>query len=63
MMEFDRLLELFSHYMPEEFDDAVYDDFKMFLRHNSTILDEFVDSLVVTLPRPRISHYESSDIS
>lgn len=60
--EHDKFLELLSHYLPEPLHEAQYSDFHKFLR-KPLLLDQFADQIVVTLPKPRVSNYESPNIN
>ena len=57
-MEIDNYFPLLSQYLP----NGLNDDFKEYLANKDLIkIDEMSDYLVMNLPNPRVSYYESSD--
>jgi len=58
-MELQPFLGLISDYLPPDLHEN--DDFITYLRSGNTSLNQFADLLVMTLPDPRISYYESSN--
>ncbi|CDW87905.1 family protein [Stylonychia lemnae] len=61
LFEHDKLLELFSYYLPDPLHQEIYSDFHEYLR-KPLLLDEFSDQVLFTMPSPRIQHYESPNI-
>eukprot|EP00351_Strombidinopsis_sp_SopsisLIS2011_P000225 CAMPEP_0116879066 /NCGR_PEP_ID=MMETSP0463-20121206/10814_1 /TAXON_ID=181622 /ORGANISM="Strombidinopsis sp, Strain SopsisLIS2011" /LENGTH=117 /DNA_ID=CAMNT_0004527911 /DNA_START=902 /DNA_END=1255 /DNA_ORIENTATION=+ len=53
-VEYDRLLELMSRYLPQIFND--YEHFVQFLR-TEKLLDSFADQFILQLPNPRQDYY------
>eukprot|EP00347_Sterkiella_histriomuscorum_P021563 403333540 len=61
MMHYDYFLPLLADYLPQELVNYPY--FKVFLKNQSLVtLDEYADHLVMTLPSPRYSWYNSDNI-
>lgn len=56
--EQDNFLELVSYYLPDPLHKSEYSDFHEYLRKQK-LLDEFADSVIVSLTKPRVSHYEN----
>jgi hypothetical protein len=56
--EADRFMELVSHYLPDPLNEAKYSDFHEFLKR-PYFTYQFSDSVIVSLPKPRVSHYEN----
>lgn len=56
--ESDRFMELVSHYLPDPLHSQEYSGFHEFLRHKH-FTDQYSDYVVISLPKPRVSHYEN----
>jgi hypothetical protein len=60
VMEFEHFLPLLSNYLPDTY--SKNEEFKSFLRDPKKVsLYEYVDVLLMTLPTPRVSYYESTN--
>ncbi|CDW84878.1 family protein [Stylonychia lemnae] len=59
-MEYGQFLNILSNYLPEAHKNN--EDFKQFLRDQSKVtLEEYADVLLLSLPTPRVSYYESTN--
>jgi len=56
-MEYEHYLSLVSRYLPPSY--SQYPQFAQYLRSNPTLLFEYADNLVMTLPSPRTKYYEA----
>ncbi len=56
-MEYSKFLPLISEYLPR---NQYNEDFKTYLRQNVD-LKEYADSLIMSLPAPRVAYYESTN--
>lgn len=54
-IEYDNYLKLIAQYLPDPL--HLNADFVNFLRDNDSLLDEFADQFVMTLPSPRSEYY------
>lgn len=56
------MLEHMSYYLPAPYNATEYEGFRQYLRTSPKLLDEFADTFIITLPKPRIAVFESPDL-
>ena len=59
-MEYDKILELISHYLPSFLDNE--NEFISYLRETKDLMQSYADALVISLPKPRTKFFSNSNI-